>query len=122
MVETFRPVDLQAATAELPLVQGAMPVFFKVKGINNYALTFTRPIEAQAKAWENEHPRKGGFTGPADVVANAMTGVTFDEFVGEQCRRNRLWQDSRTQRAFLQNDTFKVGFFIRVIELLTGDT
>jgi len=120
--------ELEGGDFTLSIVIGAMAVesfltqlFFKVKGMDNYALTFTWPTEAQEKAWENEYPRKGGFAGPADFVAKATTSMTFDEFVGMPLR-NRLWQDSRTQRAFLQNNTSKVGFFIRVIELLTGAT
>jgi hypothetical protein len=41
------------------------------------------PTEEQEKAWEIEYPKKGGFTGPADFVSKATTGMTFDEFVAK---------------------------------------
>jgi hypothetical protein len=58
-------------------------LFFKVKGMDSYATTFSWPTEAQEKAWEAEYPKKGGFTGPADFVSKATTGMTFDEFVAQ---------------------------------------
>jgi hypothetical protein len=89
--------ELEAGDYTLSIVIGAMAVesfltklFFKVKGMDNYALTFTWPTEAQEKDWENEYPRKGGFTGPADFVAKATTGVTFDEFVGNNAAAKQI--------------------------------
>lgn len=89
--------ELEGGDFTLSILIGAMAVesfltqlFFKVKGMDNYALTFTWPTEAQEKAWENEYPRKGGFTGPADFVAKATTGVTFDEFVGSNAAAKQI--------------------------------
>jgi HEPN domain-containing protein len=80
--------ELSRGDYTLSIVIGTMAVesyltrlFFKVKGMDSYATTFTWPTEAQEKAWESEYPKKGGFTGPADFVAKATTGMTFDEFI-----------------------------------------
>jgi hypothetical protein len=80
--------ELNGGDYTLSIVIGTMAVesyltrvFFKVKGMDSYATTFTWPTEAQEKAWENEYPKKGGFAGPADFVAKATTGMTFDDFV-----------------------------------------
>jgi hypothetical protein len=80
--------ELEGGDYSLSIVIGTMAVesfltrlFFKVKGMDTYATTFTWPTDMQEKAWEAEYPRKGGFTGPADFVSKATTGTTFDEFV-----------------------------------------
>jgi HEPN domain-containing protein len=79
--------ELESGDYTLSIVIGTMAVesfltrlFFKVKGMDCYAATFTWPTEAQEKAWENEYPRKGGFTGPADFVSKATVAMSFDKF------------------------------------------
>lgn len=82
-------LELEGGDYTLSILIGTMAVesfltrlFFKVKGMDSFATTFTWPTEAQEKQWENEYPRKGGFTSPADFVSKATTGMTFDDFVG----------------------------------------
>jgi hypothetical protein len=80
--------EMESGDYSLAIVIGTMAVesyltrlFFKVKGMDYYAKAFAWPTEAQEKAWETEYPRKGGFSGPADFVANATAGMTFDAFI-----------------------------------------
>lgn len=82
-------LELDGGDYTLSILIGTMAVesfltrlFFRVKGMDSFATTFTWPTEAQEKQWENEYPRKGGFTSPADFVSKATTGMTFDDFVG----------------------------------------
>jgi hypothetical protein len=82
--------ELERGDYSLSIVIGTMAVesfltrlFFKVKGMDCYATTFAWPTEAQEKSWEAEYPKKGRFTGPADFVSKATTGITFDEFVAK---------------------------------------
>jgi hypothetical protein len=89
--------ELEDGDYTLSIVIGTMVVesfltrlFFKVKGMDNYAATFTWPTEAQEKACVNEYPRKGGFTGPADFVSKATAGMTFDEFVGSNATTKKI--------------------------------
>jgi len=79
--------ELNGGDYTLSIVIGAMAVesyltrlFFKVKGMDSFATTFTWPTEAEEKAWEKEYPKNGGFIVPADFVSKATTGMTFDEF------------------------------------------
>lgn len=58
-------------------------LFFKLKGMDNYAATFKLPTPAQEEAWELDYPRSGGFIVPADFVSKAMTRHTFDKFVAQ---------------------------------------
>lgn len=89
--------ELEGGDYSVSIVIGTMAVesfltrlFFKVKGMDSYATTFTWPTEAQEKAWEVEYPRKGGFTGPADFVSKATTGMTFDEFVAKNAVARKI--------------------------------
>jgi len=82
-------LELDGGDYTLSILIGTMAVesfltrlFFRVKGMDSFATTFTWPTEAQEKQWENEYPRKGGFTSPANFVSKATTGMTFDDFVG----------------------------------------
>lgn len=82
-------LEVEGGDYTLSILIGTMAVesfltrlFFRVKGMDSFATTFTWPTEAQEKAWENEYPRKGGFTSPADFVSKATTGMTFDDFAG----------------------------------------
>jgi hypothetical protein len=89
--------ELERGDYSLSIVIGTMAVesfltrlFFKVKGMDSYATRFVWPTEAQEKAWEVEYPRKGGFTGPADFVSKATTGMTFDEFVAKNAFAGKI--------------------------------
>ncbi len=89
--------ELERGDYSLSIVIGTMAVesfltrlFFKVKGMDSYATTFAWPTEAQEKAWEVEYPKKGGFTGPADFVSKATTGMTFDEFVAKNAVARKI--------------------------------
>jgi len=89
--------ELEGGDYSLSIVIGTMAVesfltrlFFKVKGMDSYATTFTWPTEAQEKAWEAEYPKKGGFTGPADFVSKATTGTTFDEVVAKNAVASKI--------------------------------
>lgn len=79
--------ELEGGDYSLSIVIGTMAVesfltrlFLKLKGMDSYAATFSLPTPAQEESWEREYPRSGGFTGPADFVSKAITGMTFDEF------------------------------------------
>jgi hypothetical protein len=110
--------ELQEGDYTLSIVIGTMAVesfltrlFFKVKGMENYAMTFNWPTAAQEKAWENEYPRKGGFTGPAGFVSKAMTGIGFDEFVGSNATAKSImagFQDAAglSARQYFQSNLF----------------
>jgi len=89
--------ELEGGDYTLSIIIGTMAVesfltrlFFRVKGMDSFATTFTWPTEAQEKVWENEYPRKGGFTGPADFVSKATTGMTFDEFVESSATAKKI--------------------------------
>jgi hypothetical protein len=56
-------------------------LFFKLKGMDNYAKTFSLPTREQEQEWESEYPRTGGFLRPAEFVSKAMVEAPFDEFV-----------------------------------------
>ncbi|MFZ3212679.1 MAG: hypothetical protein WA188_14320 [Terriglobales bacterium] len=80
--------ELEDGDYSLSIMIGAIAVesfltrlFLKLKGMDSYATTFTLPTPVQEEAWEREYPRSGGFTGPADFVSKAITGMAFDEFV-----------------------------------------
>jgi hypothetical protein len=82
--------ELEGGDYSLSIVIGTIAVesfltrlFLKLKGMDSYATTFSLPTPVQEEAWEREYPRSGGFTGPADFVSNATTGMTFDEFVAK---------------------------------------
>ena len=89
--------ELEGGDYSLSIVIGTMAVesfltrlFFRVKGMDMYATTFTWPTEADEKAWEVEYPKKGGFTGPADFVSKATTGIVFDEFVSKNAVASKI--------------------------------
>jgi hypothetical protein len=80
--------EMGSGDFSLAIVIGTMAVesyltrlSFKVKGMDYFSTAFAWPTEAQEKAWEVEYPKKGGFSGPADFVSKATTGMTFDTFV-----------------------------------------
>jgi hypothetical protein len=80
--------ELEAGDYSLAVVIGAMAVeafltsfFMKLKGMDNYALTWSLATPLEEAAWEKEYPRSGGFPKPADFVSNKIAGVPFDEFV-----------------------------------------
>lgn len=89
--------ELERGDYSLSIVIGTTAVesfltrlFFKVKGMDVLATSFTWPTEAQEKAWEFEYPKKGGFTVPADFVSKATTGMTFDEFVAKNAVASKI--------------------------------
>src|SRR5271165_2895668 len=87
--------ELEGGDYSLSIVIGTMAVesfltrlFLKLKKMDSYATTFSRPTPAQEEAWEGDYPKRGGFAGrsggppgPADFVSKAITKMTFDEFV-----------------------------------------
>ena len=80
--------ELQAGDFSLSIVIATIAVesyltglFLKLKGMENYALTFQLPSRSLKEQWETEYPRSGGFLKPGDFVAKKFTGQTFDHFV-----------------------------------------
>lgn len=90
-------LELEGGDYTLSILIGTMAVesfltklFFRAKGMDSFATTFTWPTETQEKAWENDYPKRGGFTSAADFVSKATTGMTFDDFVGSNANANKI--------------------------------
>ncbi len=86
-------------------------LFLRVKGMDNYAATFTWPTEADEKEWEVEYPKKGGFTIPADFVSKATTGMVFDDFIAKNPVANKIMAGfpeaaSLSVKQYFQNTLF----------------
>jgi hypothetical protein len=45
---------------------------------------------AQIKEWEDEYPRSGGFSKPANFVSKSISGSPFDDFVSENTRADAI--------------------------------
>jgi len=80
--------DLDGGDYSLSIVVAVMAVesfltrlFLKLKGMENYAVTFKPPTPTQEAEWEKEFPKRGGFTSLAGFVSQRLVGTTFDEFV-----------------------------------------
>lgn len=80
--------ELESGDYSLSIVIGVMAIesyltrlFLKLKGMNNYAATFTLPTATEEADWEKEYPRSGGFSSPIGFVSQRIAGTTFDKFV-----------------------------------------
>lgn len=111
--------ELEGGDYSLSIVIGTVAVesfltrlFFKLKGMDSYAATFTLPTQAQEKAWEVDYPRSGGFPRPADFVSKAMTGFTFDNFVAQNKTAARIMNSlpdaaNISATEYFQNELFR---------------
>jgi len=92
--------DLKNGEYSLSIVVGVMAVesfltrlFLKLKGMENFAVTFEPANSAQEAEWEKEFPKSGGFPRPADFVSERLVGITFDEFVATNKRASTIFSN-----------------------------
>ncbi len=112
--------ELDSGDYSLSIVIGTMAVesfltrmFFKAKGMDNYAKTFTWPTEEQEAEWEAEYPKKGGFIIPADFVAKSSTGMTFDEFAAKNAVASKIFaglpgSSNASPKKYFQSELFRL--------------
>jgi hypothetical protein len=111
--------DLDGGDYSLSIVVAVMAVesfltrlFLKLKGMENYAVTFEPPTPAQEAEWEKEFPKSGGFPNTAGFVSQRLVGRTFDEFVATSKKASAIFSElpdsheaSPTQ--YFQNQLFR---------------
>jgi hypothetical protein len=90
--------ELECGDYSLSIVIAAMAIesfltrlFLKLKGMDNYAATFSLPAGTQEEEWAREYPRSGGFSGPIGFVSQRLAGTTFDKFVAENAAANAIF-------------------------------
>ncbi len=111
--------DLDGGDYSLSIVVAVMAVesfltrlFLKLKGMENYAVTFKPPTPTQEAEWEKEFPKSGGFPSSAGFVSQRLVGTTFDKFVATSKRASAIFSalpDSReaSPTRYFQNQLFR---------------
>lgn len=111
--------ELESGDHSLSIVIAVMAVesyltrlFLKLKGMNNYAATFSLPTAAEETKWEEEYPRSGGFSGPIGFVSQRLIGTSFDKFVAENAAAGAIFSTvpnaSHTSPSqYFQDELFK---------------
>ena len=116
---------LESGDYSLSIVIGTMAgesfltrLFLKLKRMDTYATTLSVPTRDQEEEWKRKLRERGGFAGregsvgPADFVSNAITGMTFDEFVANNTVAQRImatFPDAANQSAkhYFQKELFR---------------
>jgi hypothetical protein len=111
--------DLDGGDYSLSIVVAVMAVesfltrlFLKLKGMENYAVTFKPPTPAQEAEWEKEFPKSGGFPNPAGFVSQELVGTTFDDFVATSKRASAIFSalpdsSEASPAQYFQNQLFR---------------
>ena len=94
--------ELESGDYSLSIVIAVMAIesyltrlFLKLKGMDSYSATLTLPTAAEQEKWEEEYPRKGGFSGPADFVSQRLVRTTFDNFVAGNPQASAIFSGLR---------------------------
>jgi len=111
--------ELQSGDYSLSIVISVMAIesyltrlFLKLKGMNNYATTFSLPTATEEAKWEEEYPRSGGFSGPIGFVSQSMMGTSFDKFVAGNPTASAIFStlpnaSQATPSQYFQDELFK---------------
>jgi len=87
-------------------------LFLNLKGMSSYAATFNLPTATDEAKWEEEYPRRGGFSRPVGFVSQKLMGMSFDRFIAGNavagaifCTLPTAYHASPTQ--YFQEELFK---------------
>jgi len=111
--------ELETGDYSLSIVVAVMAVesyltrlFLKLKGIDS-SLGLRLPTAAEQEKWEEEYPRKGGFSRPADFVSQRLVAKTFDNFVAGNPQASALFSRLRSPSQISPAQYFQKELFNR---------